>query len=135
MWCRPQALVAIAASLWARTSFTAASDSLDSGLVHGSTANGERLAVVVPVHEGDISRALSSLERWPSACSSITLSNVDLVLYKAEAPDGTSGSILSALRRAAGGCFAHTKVVYGDLGDEVSVYVRIVHHSASLKHD
>ena len=30
--------------------------------------SGERLAVIVPAHRGDLAKALSSLAKWPSTC-------------------------------------------------------------------
>lgn len=80
-----------------------------------------KLAVVVPAHRGDLDRALASLSRWPTACSP-TLSNVDLILYYAAAPDDKSVRILPSLSSTGGRCFAHTQVVYAYLTDEVRGY-------------
>lgn len=80
----------------------------------------QRLAVVVPCHDGDLERALASVARWPKACSPVTLSNVDLILYKAEGDEESAETILPALQETAGQCFANTKIVYGHLADEVS---------------
>lgn len=85
-----------------------------------SGAVDERLAVVVPCHDGDLERALASVARWPKACSPVTLSNVDLILYKAEGDEESAETILPALQQTAGQCFANTKIVYGHLADEVS---------------
>lgn len=84
----------------------------------------ERLAVVVPCYEGDLERALASVARWPQACSPVTLSSVDLILYKAEGDEESAKTILPALEQTAGRCFADTKIVYGHLRDEVSSVVR-----------
>lgn len=78
-----------------------------------------KLAVVVPAHRGDLDRALASLSRWPTACSPVTLSSVDLILYYAAAPDDKSVRILPSLSWTGGRCFAHTQVVYANLTDEV----------------
>lgn len=79
-----------------------------------------RLAVIVPAHEGDLHQALASLELWPTACSAVTREHMDLVLYKAESGSAeASASILQALDSTAGKCFAHTKVVYANLREEV----------------
>lgn len=78
-----------------------------------------KLAVVVPAHHGDLGKALASLSRWPTACSPSTLANLDLVLYYAQQPDEKSSRILPYLSRTGGRCFASTRVVYGNLTDEV----------------
>lgn len=83
----------------------------------------ERLAVVVPVHQGDIHKALRSLEKWPVSCSSITRGNVDLVLYKAEAEDSSSKAVVQFLEETVGRCFANTKIVYGALTEQVGTLV------------
>lgn len=80
-----------------------------------------RLAVVVPTHAGDLPETLKSLENWPTTCSSETLRYVDLIIYKAEAPDDAmEKEALPLFRETAGTCFANTKIVYGDLSKEVS---------------
>ncbi|CAN0469445.1 unnamed protein product, partial [Laminaria digitata] len=81
-------------------------------------ANGERLAVVVPVWSGDVDRALDSVSRWPTACSAVTLSNVDLIMYKAEGDEESSEALLPVLERTAGRCFSETKIVYAHLREE-----------------
>lgn len=77
------------------------------------------MAVVVPVWEGDLDRALDSVSRWPSTCSEVTQNNVDLILYKAEGDEESSGTILPVLERTAGRCFSKTKIVYAHLAEEV----------------
>lgn len=87
----------------------------------GQTEGGGRLAIVVPVYEGDLEKSLSSMGLWPKVCSQETLSMTDLVLYKAESEDEESRDFLPiALEDTAGRCFANTKVVYANLADEVS---------------
>lgn len=113
--------------------------------IEGSTPR-KRLAVVVPTHRGDFSKALASLAKWPTRCSPITQANVDLILYKAEAQDAASTAALSVLEDTPGRCFANTKIVFGSLTEEVRVLckctrylspcpplsLRLSHLSASL---
>lgn len=75
--------------------------------------------MIVPTHRGDLSLALGSLSKWPTTCSDVTLAAVDLVLYKAESEDESTASILSTLQKTAGRCFASTKIIFGNLDDEV----------------
>lgn len=91
----------------------------------GSSA-GKRLAVVVPTHMGDFAKALASLAKWPTRCSSITRTHVDLILYKAEAPDPASTAALSVLEDTAGRCFANTKIIFGALTDQVRLLALFV---------
>lgn len=84
-----------------------------------ATQNDRKLAVVVPVHEGDVSRALSSLEMWPDVCSPVTLANMDLVIYKAETAGESSAKILATAEETAGRCFARTKILHANLPPEV----------------
>lgn len=85
----------------------------------GDSTSG-RLAVVVPAWRGDVDRALAAVARWPTACSAVTLSSVELVLYMAEAEEESSAAVLlPALERTAGRCFAQTKVVYAHLREQV----------------
>lgn len=92
---------------------------LNAGAVDQNEIGG-RLAVVVPVYEGDLDKSLKSMALWPKVCHEETLSKVDLVLYKAEREDeGTRESLPRALEETAGECFAETKVVYANLKDEV----------------
>lgn len=81
-----------------------------------------KLAVIVPAHGGDLSRALASLSRWPTKCSDITVHHVELVLYYAGGADDErwSDGVLAALEQTGGKCFAHTSVLFGNLTDEVS---------------
>lgn len=80
-----------------------------------------RLAVVVPCYDGDLRRALSSMERWPRNCSPVTLYS-DLLLYKAEGDEESAKKILPILQQTAGQCFANTTIVYGHLAEEVSQF-------------
>ena len=82
---------------------------------------GRHLAVVVPVYRGDLSRAVSSLERWPSLCSPLTEKNADLVLYYAEGEEDAPAvtAAVETIRETAGHCFAETRLVYAHLSDEV----------------
>lgn len=84
----------------------------------GHSASG-RLAVVVPAWRGDVDRVLEAVARWPTVCSAVTLSKVELVLYKAEGEEESSAVLLPALENTAGRCFAKTKVVYAHLREEV----------------
>lgn len=79
----------------------------------------ERLAVVVPVHQGDLHKALLSLEKWPVALSDETQNNVDLILYKAEHEDSTGQAMLPYLEQTVGKKFARVKVVFAGLTEEV----------------
>ena len=82
----------------------------------------QRLAVIVPAHAGDLSRAVSALDRWPQACSPVTQQNVDLVLYYAEGEDDSGPSeALEGIAAGAGRCFESTKLVYANLNEEVSL--------------
>lgn len=82
---------------------------------------GQHLGVIVPVYEGDLSRAVSSLERWPSTCSPLTKKNADLVLYYAEGEEDSPAvtAAVETMRYTAGRCFAETRLVYAQLSDEV----------------
>ena len=81
----------------------------------------QHLAVIVPVYRGDLSRAVSSLERWPSTCSPLTEQNADLVLYYAEGEEDAPAvtAALDTIRETAGNCFAETRLVYAHLSQEV----------------
>lgn len=98
---------------------TQESSSTSSGSGSAHTASPPRLAVVVPTWRGDVDRALEAAARWPTACSAVTLSQVDLVLYKAEGDQGSSASSLSSLEKTGGRCFSKTKIVHANLADEV----------------
>lgn len=82
---------------------------------------GQHLAVVVPVYRGDLSRAVSSLERWPSTCSPLTERNADLVLYYAEGEEDAPAvsAAVDTINETAGSCFAKTRLVYAHLSEEV----------------
>lgn len=82
----------------------------------------ERLAVVVPAYQGDLDRAVASLERWPTSCSSLTLQNVDLVLYYAEGETDREAveAASSAIAATAGNCFANLRTVYANLQEQVN---------------
>lgn len=79
-----------------------------------------RLAVVVPLHLGDIGNVVDSLRVWPTTCSPLTMVNVDLVLYYAQHEDKQARKVLPEIAGTGGRCFARTVMVYGNLTDEVS---------------
>ena len=81
----------------------------------------QRLAVVVPAYVGDLDRAVSSLGRWPSTCSTITQQNVDLVLYYAEGEEDAAAvdAAAATVAATAGRCFSKTLTVYAHLSEEV----------------
>lgn len=83
--------------------------------------NVRKLAVVVPAHGGDLSKALASLSRWPKVCSDVTLRHVELILYYAGGPDDErwSDEVVPALEQTGGRCFARTSALFGNLTDEV----------------
>lgn len=90
---------------------------------HNEAGFGQRkLAVVVPAHGGDLTRALASLSRWPTACYGSTLANTELVLYFAGTADDPTwtDNVLPELERTGGRCFAATRVLFGNLTAEVS---------------
>ena len=82
---------------------------------------GPHFAVIVPVYRGDLSRAVSSLKRWPSTCSSLTERSTDLVLYYAEGEEDAPAvtAAVETIRETAGQCFAETRLVYARLSEEV----------------
>ncbi|CAM9131448.1 unnamed protein product, partial [Ectocarpus fasciculatus] len=86
----------------------------------------QRLAVVVPAYKGDLDRAVASLGRWPTDCSSVTQQNVDLVLYYAEGEEDAASvdAATTALADSAGRCFSKTLTVYAHLSEEDDVYPR-----------
>lgn len=82
----------------------------------------KRLAVVVPTSNVDLPRALNSLVYWPTTCYETTLQKTDLVLYYAGGPeDKVADRFLSKLAQTGGRCFAKTRIVLGNLTDEVSL--------------
>lgn len=83
---------------------------------------GERLAVIVPAHRGDLAKALSSLAKWPSTCHPSTLWNADLVLYYAGGEEDDVSAVLPSLSKTGGRCFAETRLVLANLKDEVRPY-------------
>ena len=89
-----------------------------------SVGPGQRLGVVVPVYRGDLSRAVSSLDRWPSTCSPLTERNAELVLYYAEGEEDAPAvtAAVRAIKETAGRCFSKTRLVYAHLSEEVSQY-------------
>lgn len=87
----------------------------DSSLTVGTTER--TLAVVVPMHAGDVTRAMESMKKWPTVCSSDTLRAVDLILYHAEYVD--ENHLLAGLPVQASRCFRRTKVVNAYLTEEV----------------
>lgn len=82
---------------------------------------GQKLAVVVPAYQGDLDRAVASLERWPTNCSPLTVENVDLVLYYAEGETDRSAveEAAGTIAATAGRCFGDLRIVYANLEDEV----------------
>lgn len=76
-----------------------------------------KLAVIVPTHDGDVDRAFLNMKNWPSTCSSITLSHVDLILYHATTADATM--LRDGIPEEATACFRDTKVVCANLTPEV----------------
>lgn len=86
-----------------------------------SADESQRLAVVVPAYQGDLDRAVASLERWPTNCSPLTVQNVDLVLYYAEGEEDRPAveEAAGAISATAGRCFANLRIVYAHLDDEV----------------
>lgn len=83
----------------------------------------QRLAVIVPTYRGDLQRAVSSLERWPTICSLVTQSNVDIVLYYAEGEEDADDvyEASETIAQTAGQCFSRTRTVYANLDEEVGV--------------
>lgn len=79
--------------------------------------NMRTLAIAVPMHAGDVARAMESMKRWPTGCSFDTLRAVDLILYHAE--DVDEKHLLAWLPVEASRCFRKTKVVSAYLTEEV----------------
>lgn len=111
-------------------SFSGGTDVLSTGSSSASSSPSSRpritestrkLAVVVPVYRGDLLRAVSSLEQWPTSCSPVTQQNVDLVLYYAESEADNSATAATAetIAKSAGRCFSSTQTVHADLAEEV----------------
>ncbi|CAM9397785.1 unnamed protein product [Ectocarpus fasciculatus] len=89
---------------------------------HNRQDSQQRLGVVVPAYDGDLVRAVSSLERWPAKCSPLTLKNADLVLYYAEEESSATASALDSISATAGRCFSRTRIVYANLAEEDDIY-------------
>lgn len=84
---------------------------------------GRKMAVVVPVHDGDKLRAMDAISRWPHDRHRNTLENMDLVIYKAEPPQGGpdgDADLLSKVPHEASTCFRSIKIVSANLLPEVS---------------
>lgn len=79
----------------------------------------EKLAVVVPSHNGDLQKALDSLARWPVTCHASTLQHADLVLYYAGGEEDGVAASIPDLEQTGGRCFASTRLVLADLTKEV----------------
>ena len=79
-----------------------------------------RLAVVIPIHDGDKAQAIAAISGWPSTCYATTLAAVDLVIYKAEARRNEE-DLLSGVPTEASACFRKVRIIYGDLTPEVSL--------------
>ena len=93
-----------------------------------STETQQSLAVIVPVYHEDLQQAVSSLTRWPVICSPLTQHNADLVVYYAEGGEEQGEEVneaVDAISQSAGQCFGRTRVVSGNLDEEVRVIVRI----------
>lgn len=84
---------------------------------HTWVSDSRELAIVVPTHDGDIARAVVSMKRWPTTCSLVTLTRVDLIVYHATITD--TESILARVPDEAMVCFRNTKVVSANLTAEV----------------
>ena len=85
----------------------------------------KNLAVVVPMHAGDVEEAVEALSSWPNVCSRVTLDRVQLVLYYSGGTEdgGWADGILDRVERTGGRCFERTKVVFADLDDKVTTRV------------
>ena len=81
-----------------------------------SSEQQQHLAVIIPAYREDLQQAVSSLQRWPTVCSSLTQGNADLVLYYAEdkEEEGRDNltSFMESISQGAGRCFARTRTVY-----------------------
>jgi len=94
----------------------------DASVKASSDGHQKHLAVIVPAYRGDLQRAVASLERWPTVCSSLTQANVDLVLYYAEGDEDAQevDEAVEKISESAGRCFARTRTVYANLEEQVS---------------
>lgn len=88
-----------------------------------TSADDQRLAVVVPAHRGDLELAVKSISRWPqpTTCSPITQQNMDLVLYYAEGEedDASVRAAADAIEESAGRCFSKMRTVFAKLEKQV----------------
>lgn len=80
----------------------------------------KRLGVVVPAFAGDLSKALNSLAYWPTTCYQSTQRRMDLILYYAGGVEDKVAELLPGLAETGGRCFARTRLLLGNLTDEVS---------------
>ncbi|CAM9750544.1 unnamed protein product [Ectocarpus sp. 4 AP-2014] len=104
-------------TLWTPTSRDSEETESSSFAEHGYD---RKLAVIVPIHEGDSDRAMAALSKWPTTCYSNTLMGMDLIIYKAEAI--SSASRLTTVPDRASLCFRNTKIVSANLRPEDNVY-------------
>lgn len=93
-------------------------DGQEAALSLRGNDDAQKLAVVVPIIGGEAARAMVALSKWPDTCHGSTARNMDLVIYQAEALDDGS-DLLSRIPRRASRCFRATKVISGNLLDEV----------------
>lgn len=89
------------------------------------------LAVVVPIHSGDITRAFVALGRWPTTCYHNTLANVDLIVYHADYP--REAELLPLVPERASRCFRSTRIINANLSPEVGQSIMMIasHYSLS----
>lgn len=83
---------------------------------------GRKMAVIVPIHDGDKFRAMDAISRWPHKCQRNIVEHMDLIIYKAEPPQpGPDGDafLLSKVPHEASACFRSTKIVSANLLPEV----------------
>lgn len=78
---------------------------------------GRKLAVVVPMYDGDVDESLDAMRLWPTNCSPLNVRYTDLVIYSAEAVN--EHALLRGVSKEASVCFRHTKVVHAGLTAEV----------------
>ncbi|CAB1119168.1 unnamed protein product [Ectocarpus sp. CCAP 1310/34] len=102
-------------TMWTRTSRNSEETESRSFAEHG---HDRKLAVIVPIHEGDSDRAMEALTKWPTTCYSNTLLGMDLIIYKAETI--SSASLPTAVPDRASLCFRNTKIVSANLRPEIS---------------
>lgn len=92
-----------------------------------------KLAIVVPVHQGDKHRAVESLQKWPSKCHTLTMQNVDLVLYQAESATNEA-DLLALVADGPAKCFREVSVVSGNLLPEVYLEIFRLKFVSMLMH-